>query len=185
MMRRVEIAKVSRGESFRFLGFDFRRILRRRGEWRTYRTPELRDEQRCSEALGRVPSPPIATSPSSCSVDQPDTARVGELLCDWTRRASIQFSLRTGLERKSGAICCEPENARVSAGHGGVGKGCIRSWVCSTTAGFGGPNHGLFQRGRSRKLWGETYRQSVEREIRTLRFRRGGAWKRGMAEDSV
>ena len=41
------IVDLGRGESFGFLGFDFRRIRSGRGVWRASFTPKLRNERRC------------------------------------------------------------------------------------------------------------------------------------------
>ena len=86
------IVDLRRGESFGFLGFDFRRILSQRGKWQTYRTPKLKKRtallRKLKDVFRRHRSQPVE---SSCSVDQPDTARVGELLCDWTRQRVLRF----------------------------------------------------------------------------------------------
>jgi hypothetical protein len=87
------IVDLGRGGSFGFLGFDFRRIRSRRGAWRANYTPQPNDAT--AEAQGCVSPPPIAASGSGCAVDQPDTTRLGELLCGGAFQRVLQ--LHTGL----------------------------------------------------------------------------------------
>ena len=64
---------LGRGESFGFLGFDFRRVRSRRGCWRAQLHAQAQ-ETNCAaaEAQGRVPPLPIATSGSgSCKLINP------------------------------------------------------------------------------------------------------------------
>ena len=49
-----------------------------------------------AEAQGCVPPPPIATSGSGRAVDQPDTTRVGELLCGGAFQRVLQLHQRLG-----------------------------------------------------------------------------------------
>jgi hypothetical protein len=44
---------LSKGETFSFLGFEFRRILSRNQKWRPYFAPKLRNGQRCLQSSGR------------------------------------------------------------------------------------------------------------------------------------
>ena len=72
---------LSQGESFGFLGFDFRRVRSRRGFWRANYTPKLKKRTALLRKLKRrVPSLPIATSEPGGASDQPGAARLGELL---------------------------------------------------------------------------------------------------------
>jgi hypothetical protein len=54
------IADLGRGESFGFLGFDFRRVRSRRGVWRAHYTPMLQEANGTTAEEGCVPPPPIA-----------------------------------------------------------------------------------------------------------------------------
>src|SRR5580693_5957191 len=49
-----------------------------------------------AEAQGCVPPPPIATSGSGRAVDQPDTTRLGELLCGGAFQRVLQLHQRLG-----------------------------------------------------------------------------------------
>jgi RNA-directed DNA polymerase len=57
------IVDLSRGESFGFLGFDFRRIRSRRGVWRAYYTPKLKKRtallRKLKEVFRRYQSQPV------------------------------------------------------------------------------------------------------------------------------
>ena len=56
------IVDLRRGESFGFLGFDFRRVRSLRGVWRAHYTPKLTQaDGAATQAQGCVPPPPIAT----------------------------------------------------------------------------------------------------------------------------
>ena len=109
---------LGRGESFGFLGFDFRRMRSRRGVWRANYTPKLKKRTAlAAEAQGRVPPLPIATSGSGREVDQPDPARLGELLRGWTFQRVFQLHPRLG--RKEGpapyGAGSEPKGLRLEA----------------------------------------------------------------------
>ena len=71
------IVDLGRGESFGFLGFDFRRIRSRRGAWRVQYTPKLKT---AAAAQGCVPSLSIPTRGAGDLFDQPDATRLGQLL---------------------------------------------------------------------------------------------------------
>jgi RNA-directed DNA polymerase len=58
------IVDLSRGESFGFLGFDFRRIRSRRGAWRVQYTPKLKKRTHCCGS-SRVCSVAIDPNPWS------------------------------------------------------------------------------------------------------------------------
>ncbi|HZZ62190.1 MAG TPA: reverse transcriptase domain-containing protein [Roseiarcus sp.] len=59
------IVDLCRGESFGFLGFDFRRVRSLRGRWRAHYTPKLKKRDGAAgEAQGRVPTSPVATGRS-------------------------------------------------------------------------------------------------------------------------
>ena len=70
-----------------------------------------------AEAQGRVPPLPIAASGSGHALDQPGTARLGELLCGWELRRVLQLHKRLG--RKEGpapyAAVSETKGLRLDA----------------------------------------------------------------------
>ena len=95
------IVDLSRGESFGFLGFDFRRIRSQRGVWRANATPKLKKRTALLRKLKEIfPPPPIPAHRSGDSVDQPGSARLGELLRGWKLRRVLQLCSRLG--RKEG-----------------------------------------------------------------------------------
>ena len=76
--RTVDLAK---GESFGFLGFEFRRVRSRRGVWRPHYTPQNKEADRAvAQAQGDIPTVSVATGGTGGDDHQPDPAGVGELL---------------------------------------------------------------------------------------------------------
>jgi hypothetical protein len=73
------IVDLSRGESFGFLGFDFRRIRSRRGAWRVHAEAQ-ETHGTAAKAQGCVPSLSIPTRGAGDLSDQPDATRLGQLL---------------------------------------------------------------------------------------------------------
>ena len=91
------IVDLGRGESFGFLGFDFRRIRSGRGVWRASFTPKLKKRTALlAEAQRRVPPPPIPTRGSGDQLDQPDPTWLGELLRGWARQRVLWLHSRLG-----------------------------------------------------------------------------------------
>src|SRR5258707_15724301 len=81
-----------------------------------------------AEAQGSVPPIPIATSGSGREVDQPDPARLGELLRGWTFQRVLQFHPRLG--RKEGpapyGAGSRPKGLRLEGGEeAGVVRPCV------------------------------------------------------------
>ena len=90
---------LERGESFGFLGFEFRRIRSRRGVWRATLHAEAQEaDGAAAEAQGGVPPLPIATGGSGDAADQPDAARLGELLRGRAFQRVLQLHQRLGGE---------------------------------------------------------------------------------------
>ena len=77
------IVDLSRGESFGFLGFDFRRVRSLRGRWRPQYTPKRKQRDGvAAEAQGGVPTLRLAAGGTGDREDQSDSAGVGQLLPD-------------------------------------------------------------------------------------------------------
>ena len=91
------IVDLARGESFGFLGFDFRRVRSRAGAWRPQYTPKLKKRtallQKLREVFRRFRSQPVQRV---VETDQPDPARLGELLRQSATRAGASTSSSAG-----------------------------------------------------------------------------------------
>jgi RNA-directed DNA polymerase len=75
---------LERGESFSFLGFDFRYLRSLRGAMRPHYTPKLKKRTALLRgAQGGVPPTPVATDWEGDKPDQSDAPGVGELLRGW------------------------------------------------------------------------------------------------------
>ena len=107
------IVDLGRGESFGFLGFDFRRIRSRRASGVPPTRRSSRTERHCCETQGRVPTLPVSTGGSGDRSDQPCAARLGQLLRGRAFQRMLQLRSKTGWKRRSGATCCGLGNARV------------------------------------------------------------------------
>ena len=79
--RTVDLAK---GDSFGFLGFEFRRVRSLRGVWRPQYSPQMKTRsallRKLKKIFRRYRSQPVGRVVGD---HQPDPARVGELLRDW------------------------------------------------------------------------------------------------------
>ena len=82
MRRRVGSVDLAHGETFSFLGFDFRRVKSRRGVWRPWYTPMRKKRtallRKLKDIFRRYESQPVDRVVDS---DQPDSAGLGALLC--------------------------------------------------------------------------------------------------------
>ena len=109
---------LGRGESFGFLGFDFRRVRSRQGRLACQLHAQAQ-ETNCAaaEAQRRVPPLPIAISGPGRAIDQPGAARLGELLRGWAFQRVLQLHQRLG--RKEGpapyGAGSEPKGLRLEA----------------------------------------------------------------------
>ena len=79
----------------RLSGFDFRRIRSRRGAWRANYTPQL---ERRTALQRKLKECFAATNRNQWgrAVDQPNTTRLGELLCGWAFQRVLQLHQRLG-----------------------------------------------------------------------------------------
>ena len=104
MKRRVEIADLSRGERFGFLGFDFRRIPSRRGKWQAYYTPKLKKRtallRKLKDVFRRHRSQPVSRV----------VQLINPILRGWVNYFAIGHAsecfgfIKDWVEKKSGAI---------------------------------------------------------------------------------
>ncbi len=85
---------LEKGESFGFLGFEFRRIRSRQGRW----MPLIPKAKKRTALLGtlkifrRFQSQPV----SGDRTDQSDPSRLGELLCDGSLQSVFRVHPRLG-----------------------------------------------------------------------------------------
>jgi RNA-directed DNA polymerase len=94
------IVDLSRGESFGFLGF-VPPHPQSTGRLACKCNAEAQEANgTAAEAQGNIPPPPIPAHRSGDSVDQPGSARLGELLRGWKLRRVLQLYSRLG--RKEG-----------------------------------------------------------------------------------
>src|SRR3984893_2253773 len=119
------IVDLGRGESFGFLGFDFRRIRSRRGLWRPNYTPKLKKRtallRKLKDVFRRRQSQPVDRV----------VQLINPMLRGWVNYFTVGHSsacfsfIKAGWKRRSAATCCGLGNARASAGRGGVGHGWV------------------------------------------------------------
>ncbi len=124
---KTRIVDLSKGESFGFLGFDFRRIRSRAGRWMPLRTPQLRKRTRLlrslKEIFQRSRSQPVATV----------VAKINPILRGWVNyfasgHSSACFSfIRNWVEQKIRRHLARARQRRGFGGSGGVGDGCTRN----------------------------------------------------------
>jgi RNA-directed DNA polymerase len=88
---------LEQGESFGFLGFEFRRVRSRHGRWMPLRVPKIKKR---TVLLGKLrvifqsyQSQPVGTVNRS---DQSDSSRLGELLCDGSLQSVFRVHPRLG-----------------------------------------------------------------------------------------
>ena len=102
---------LGRGESFGFLGFDFRRIRSRRGAWRAQCTPKLKKRtallRKLKDVFRRHQSQPVSRvvqliNPVSCWKHASRMTRLGELLRGGRFRRVLQLHQR--LRREEGPV---------------------------------------------------------------------------------
>ena len=109
----VDLAK---GESFRFLGFDFRRMRSRTRRWRPQYTPKLKKRtallRKLKEIFRRYQSQPMERVIAS---DQPDPAGLGALLCHRRFEPMLWLCQRLGGKEDSAAsdACTETQGLRL------------------------------------------------------------------------
>src|SRR6516162_418766 len=110
------IVDLERGESFGFLGFDFRYLRSLRGVWRPHYTPKLKKADGTDARAQRgVPPIPDATDRTGDKPDQSGATRMGELLRGWALQRVLQ--LHQGLGGEEGqapaGACSEAKGLRL------------------------------------------------------------------------
>jgi len=104
---------LSKGESFSFLGFEYRLILSRNQMWRPQYTPRLKKRKAIRKAPRDLPTIYEPTRGESDRVDQPDLAGMGELLCSGALKPVLRVRQRLGREEDSTAPDAIPKTSRV------------------------------------------------------------------------
>jgi RNA-directed DNA polymerase len=92
------IVDLSRGESFGYLGFAFPHPESTGCLACACHAEAQETNGTAADAQGHIPPPPIPTHRSDDPVDQPDTARLGELLRGWKFRRVLQLHSKLGGE---------------------------------------------------------------------------------------
>src|SRR5471032_2625193 len=96
----VDLAK---GESFSFLGFEYRRIRSRNRVWRPYYAPKLKKRTALFAKLREVFRQRQPARGKSDWNHQSDSARLGELLSDWRFEPMFLDGQAMGREEGSAA----------------------------------------------------------------------------------
>jgi len=111
------IVDLAKGDSFPFLGFEFRRILSRQGAWRPNYTPKLKKRTALLEKLRGVPTVRQPTCGAGDRTDQPDPAGMGELFCGGTFEPVLFVCQRLGRKEDPAAsdAGAEAERLRLTA----------------------------------------------------------------------
>src|SRR5215472_4956674 len=79
------IVDLAQGESFGFLGFEFRRVRSLRGAWQALYVPKQKKRREVMRKLKEVfPIPTIRARKTGDRGDQSDFKGLGEVLCVWT-----------------------------------------------------------------------------------------------------
>jgi RNA-directed DNA polymerase len=154
------IVDLRRGESFGFLGFDFRRILSRRGKWQTYLTPKLKKRtallRKLKDVFRRHRSQPVSRV----------VQLINPILRGWVNYFAIGHAsecfgfIKNWVEKK---IRRHMLRARKRKGFGWTrwsGQRLYQLLGLFNDYRVRRPEPQLFQRDRSHKLWGETYRRA-------------------------
>jgi len=154
------IVDLRRGECFGFLGFDFRRILSRRGKWQTYRTPRLKKRtallRKLKDVFRRHRSQPVSRV----------VQLINPILRGWVNYFAIGHAsecfgfIKSWVEKK---IRRHMLRARKRKGFGWTrwsGQRLYQLLGLFNDYRIRRPEPQLFQLDRSHKLWGETYRRA-------------------------
>ena len=117
------IVDLGRGESFGFLGFDFRQVRSLRGAWRAHYTPKLKKRtallRKLKDMFRRHQSQPVDRV----------VKLINPVLRGWVNYFAVGHSsecfsfVKDWWKRRSSAICSALGTVRASAGRGGVGNG--------------------------------------------------------------
>jgi RNA-directed DNA polymerase len=149
--RMVDLKK---GESFTFLGFEYRRVLSLQRKWRPHYAPKLKKRTALFEKLREIfrthVSWPVETV----------IAKINPILRGWVNyfrvgHSSICFGVvKRWVEEKVRRHLMRARAAKASAGRGGVANGYMTGWVClTTTSSVDGQVRKLPQHDRPHNSW--------------------------------
>jgi RNA-directed DNA polymerase len=181
------VVDLKKGESYTFLGFEYRRVLSLQRKWRPYYAPKLKKRTALFEKLREVfrqhVSWPVETV----------IARINPILRGWVNyfrvgHSSICFGVvKRWVEEK---VRRHLMRARGRKGFGwtrGVANGYMTGWGClMTTGSFDGQVRMLPQHDRPHNSWHEANRcAQCGKSARWVRC--GGGWKRihGLATEAL
>jgi RNA-directed DNA polymerase len=123
-----------KGESFTFLGFEYRRILSLRRKWRPHYAPKLKKRTALCEKLREIFRQHVSWPVG--------IVKINPILRGWVNYFRVGHSRRCfgvvkrWVEKKVRQHLMRARGRKVSAGSGGVANGCTIGSVCSTTTGF-------------------------------------------------
>ncbi|WP_256445709.1 group II intron reverse transcriptase/maturase [Candidatus Nitrotoga sp. BS] len=121
---------LSRGESFGFLGFDFRRIRSKKGVWRPHYAPKLKKRTGLLEKLREV-----FRRHQSQPVDRV-VALINPMIRGWVNYFAVGDSgkcfnfIQDWVEKKVRRHMMRSRKRKGAGVSGGVGNGCMRRWSC-------------------------------------------------------
>ena len=151
------IVDLCRGESFGFLGFDFRRVRSLRGVWRAHYTPKLKKRtallRKLKDVFRRYQSQPVDRV----------VKLINPVVRGWVNYFAVGHSsecfgfVKDWVEKKIRRHMVRARK-RASAGRGGVGAGCTKLSGCSTATGWFDQDRKSRRQDRSHKSWGEANR---------------------------
>ena len=131
--RKVDL---QRGESFGFLGFEFRRIRSRRGRWMPLLLPKGKKRTALlAQAQGDFPGLSVPAGGRGDRKDQSDPARLGEILRDRPLE-SVFLIYPNWVEKKIRRHLARACQRQASAGSGGAGNGCTARWGSSRSTAY-------------------------------------------------
>jgi RNA-directed DNA polymerase len=129
------VVDLGKGGSFGFLGFEFRRVRSRKGEWRPNYAPKAKKRTallaRLKDIFRRFQSQPVGRV----------VALINPILRGWVNYFAVGHSSRCfgyvkdWVEKKVRRHLMRAGGKGASVGTGGVGGGCTTAWGCSTATG--------------------------------------------------
>ena len=106
------VVDLRKGESFGFLGFDFRRVRSRWGRWRPLLYAAAHEAHGvAANAPGYFLSAPVSAGQWGGAAHQPHPARLGHLLCGGPIQSVFLVYLLLGRSRAAAALAAEPETS--------------------------------------------------------------------------
>jgi len=109
--RCVDLAK---GESFGFLGFEFRRVRSLKGKWRANYSPKLKQRTAfAAQAQGHLPGLRLSAGGAGGATHQSDSARLDELLRHRQLQSLLQLCQMLGGEEDAPTFNAGPQTQRL------------------------------------------------------------------------